>query len=485
MRSSSDETAEIQSAGARRPSRGILGWGGYLPYRRLDRSTIAAVAGRGGGRGTRSIASYDEDSTTLALEACRLAMRGRADIRSPIVWFCTTTPAYLDKTNATAIHAALGLDRSTPAYDVVGGVRSWVGALRAALATDQLSVVVAADVRTGLPGGSDETAHGDAAAALLIGSDSTGDPAGRVLAEVISHASLTEEFLERWRLPAEPVSRTWEERFGEARYTPLGVEAVKTALAEAGLDAGAVDHLVVSGLHERAVAAVQRASGVTAERIADRLAATVGNPGIAQPALLLAATLERAQPNQIILLVVLADGAEAIVLRTTPALATYRPSRPIDGQIASGGPVPYGRYLAWRGLLPAEPPRRPSPARPSAPAASRSTEWKYGLVASRDVSGEVHMPPAPTDVTAHAMADSQGTVTAFTIDRLTYSQSPPTVFAVVDFDGGGRLPVELTDVDPADVAEGVRVEMTFRRLFTADGIHNYFWKARPIRGEAG
>jgi hypothetical protein len=29
---------------------------------------------------------------------------------------------------------------------------------------------------------------------------------------------------------------------------------------------------------------------------------------------------------------------------------------------------------------------------------------------------------------------------------------------------------------------GTRVEMTFRRLFTADGIHNYFWKARPIRG---
>jgi hypothetical protein len=23
--------------------------------------------------------------------------------------------------------------------------------------------------------------------------------------------------------------------------------------------------------------------------------------------------------------------------------------------------------------------------------------------------------------------------------------------------------------------------MTFRRLFTADGIANYFWKARPVR----
>jgi hypothetical protein len=29
---------------------------------------------------------------------------------------------------------------------------------------------------------------------------------------------------------------------------------------------------------------------------------------------------------------------------------------------------------------------------------------------------------------------------------------------------------------------GDRVEMTFRRLYTADGIHNYFWKARPLRG---
>jgi hypothetical protein len=27
---------------------------------------------------------------------------------------------------------------------------------------------------------------------------------------------------------------------------------------------------------------------------------------------------------------------------------------------------------------------------------------------------------------------------------------------------------------------GGRVEMTFRKLFTADGIHNYFWKARLL-----
>jgi len=79
------------------------------------------------------------------------------------------------------------------------------------------------------------------------------------------------------------------------------------------------------------------------------------------------------------------------------------------------------------------------------------------------------------------MADVLGTIVTFTVDRLSYSPSPPVIFAVVDFDGGGRLPVELTDADVDEVAIGGRVEMTFRKLFTADGIHNYFWKARPYR----
>ena len=82
------------------------------------------------------------------------------------------------------------------------------------------------------------------------------------------------------------------------------------------------------------------------------------------------------------------------------------------------------------------------------------------------------------DMEPRPMADAAGTVVTFTVDRLAYSPSPPIVFAVVDFDGGGRLPVELTDCDADEIAIGVRVEMTFRRLFTADGIANYFWKAR-------
>jgi hydroxymethylglutaryl-CoA synthase len=31
---------------------------------------------------------------------------------------------------------------------------------------------------------------------------------------------------------------------------------------------------------------------------------------------------------------------------------------------------------------------------------------------------------------------------------------------------------------------GDRLEMTFRRLYSADGIHDYFWKARPVPAAA-
>jgi uncharacterized OB-fold protein len=72
-------------------------------------------------------------------------------------------------------------------------------------------------------------------------------------------------------------------------------------------------------------------------------------------------------------------------------------------------------------------------------------------------------------------------VVTFTVDNLAFSLSPPVVLAVLDFDGGGRLLCELADVGLDEVTVGLRVEMSFRRLFTAEGVHNYFWKAKPVR----
>ena len=105
-----DLTPRQNARRARYPERmrGIQSWSAYLPYRRLDRTQIAPFVGQGGGKGTRTVASFDEDSTTMGVEAARLALRGR-DLVPAQLLFATTFPAYADRTNATAIHAALRL----------------------------------------------------------------------------------------------------------------------------------------------------------------------------------------------------------------------------------------------------------------------------------------------------------------------------------------------------------------------------------------
>jgi 3-hydroxy-3-methylglutaryl CoA synthase len=448
--------------------RGIVGAAAYVPRGRLDLTSIAPVAGLGGGKGSRSVASYDEDTTTMGVEAARLALRSAEGVSPDALWFSTVTPAYADKTNATAIHAALRLDDEVAAVDFGGAQRSAIGALVAALNSRGTTLVVSADVRSGLPGSGDEATGGDGAAALVVGDDP--------IAEFIGHASLTEEFLDRWRTPGDIRSKVWEERFGETKYLPLGDRAWREALKRAELEADAVDRVIVTGLHTRAARAL---GGKLGRPITEDLG--IGNAGAAQPALALTAALEGAAPGEVIALVVLADGADVLLFRTTDALGSWRAPRPLASQIASGATVPYGKFLSWRGVLPVEPPRRPEPARVSGSAAGRSEEWKFGFVGRRDPdTGDPQLPPRPSGGEAVPMADVAGTIVTFTVDRLAYSPSPPIVFAVVDFDGGGRFPVELTDVAPDEVAIGGRVEMTFRKLSTADGIHNYFWKAKPL-----
>ena len=553
---------------------GIISFGSYVPYRRLERADIAKVMGSGGGKGERSVASYDEDTTTMGAEAARAAKRDAAGAAVDAVWFSTTSPAYLEKTNAGAIHAVLRLPQESSAADFGGAARSGIAALGAALraaAGGSSTMVVASDIRTGLATGSDESSGGDGAAAILVGAESstgatgvTGDLADLaesaggsgsqagfgssgeaesstgaetetvpLLAACIAQASATEEFTDRWRTPGEAGAKQWEERFAESVYVPLFEKAWAQAMEQAG-QAGAgqaeggqagqagvgqaeqaggeqaggeqavlkIDVAVVAGTHARSVRRVASglasgrglASGCEVGRVAADLSDSVGNTGTAHSLLLLAHELEQAEPNQTIAVVSLIDGVDILVFRTTDAIASHAVSRPLSAQITAGGKVSYGKFLNWRGQLQVQPPNRLEPERPSMSAAARSGDWKFGFVGSQgQESGTVHLPPARVSIRDEdaadamdpiAMADVPAKVVTYTVDRLVYSVSPPVVFAIVDFEGGGRLPVELTDVEPDEVEVGMPVEMTFRKLYSSDGIQNYFWKARPVRGEA-
>jgi len=461
---------------------GIISYAAYLPRHRLQRAELGATLGISAGRGARVAASFDEDSTTMGVEAARSVLPGRPAPQS--LYFATTSPAYLDKTNASALHAALRLPRDAFAADVAGSARSGIAALRAASLAGGLAVL--SDVRTGRPGSGDERDGTDGAAAFLFGD------AGASVAEVLAEASVTSEFLDRWRAPGNPVGEQWEERFGLERYVPLIKDTGRRALKAA--DAGQADHVVLVSPNS---AVRKRATTFFPARLSAS-GSPVGHAGAADAGLALADALDRAGPGETILLLSAVDGCDAVLLRTTERLAGARQPEPVARQLAGGRDVPYATYLTWRGWLDREPPRRPEPERPAGPPSARGEGWKFSLTGSRcDRCAFVHLPPsrvckecgAVDAMTAVPLAGARGTVATFTVDRLAHSPSPPLVDAVVDFDGGGRCTLEIADGASDELVVGTRVEPVFRRLYTAGGVHNYFWKARTTAetgtGETG
>jgi hydroxymethylglutaryl-CoA synthase len=473
---------------------GVVAYAAYLPYHRLQLFEIGTFLGGAQPAGARSVASYDEDTTSMAAEAARALLRSTPLASTPQrMYYSTTQPAYVDKSNAAIIHAALGLPRSVLAVDFGGAPSSAVGTLLAAADCPEGALAVLADIRTGLPGGAEEKQGGDAAAAVLFGPGTAEAP---ILADLITSASVTDEFLDRWRVPGAPTSRVWEERFGEHVYVPLALESFSAALKQADLSPDDVDHLVVCGLAPRANRQFAAVSGVPREAVTPDLTKAIGNLGTAQSGVLLADVLDRAEPGQVIALTVLADGASTLILRTTDALAARQSSAPTvaDQIAATDDSLSYGTFLTWKGMLSREPPRRPEPDAPAGPPSHRSENWKYGFVGSCcEECGTISLPPvrvcfqcgSSDRMQPQPMANTPGRVATFTVDRLAYTPSPPMIAVVIDFEGGGRFRCELTDSHP-DVAIGDEIEMTFRRLTTSDsGVHNYFWKARPARHTTG
>lgn len=465
---------------------GIISYGTYIPRGCLSRSSIVEFTGKGSGEGTRSVASYDENTTTMGVEAARNALHN-SEVDLKKLYFTTVMPAYMDKTNATNIHAALQLDDFVETVDFGNSTRSAVGALSVALESGSSTLAVTADLRTGPSGSTEESAGGDAATAFLIGTEEQ----GKLLAEYLGGVSITSDFTDRWRVPGEPYSQVWEERFGEQVYVPLVDRAWNEALNRVGMKTEDVNTVLVAGLHSRSVA---KSISLLDIKVPDDLTGRIGNTGATHPSLLLANFLDDAEADQTVALIVLADGCDILFFRTTQEVEKRKSSNSISDQIDDQYPVPYGKYLSWRGLLDSQLPNRPPPVRPSSSAAKRRNDWKMGFVGSKDnTTGIIHMPPSRIgikggdldDMEKLPMANAIGTIETMTVDNLVYSPNSPVVFAVVNFKGGGRLPVELTDTDSEKVDIGDQVEMTFRCLYTADGIHNYFWKAKPITKRKG
>jgi uncharacterized OB-fold protein len=128
-----------------------------------------------------------------------------------------------------------------------------------------------------------------------------------------------------------------------------------------------------------------------------------------------------------------------------------------------------------------------------------TTAWRHrsallGLVAGKcSVTGSVHFPPSrlsydqgkPLQDTQrpYKLAERQATVLSWSAEYLSFHMAPPHHYGQVDFEGGGRILMDFTDIDVGEVHSGTVVEMTFRIKDVDErrGYTRYFWKATPVR----
>jgi uncharacterized OB-fold protein len=151
----------------------------------------------------------------------------------------------------------------------------------------------------------------------------------------------------------------------------------------------------------------------------------------------------------------------------------------------------YRTYLQWRELLTFEAQPTPPGGHISSSALLRDRSQIYPLHGLKCTScGNVHFPPqrvCPKCKTTDQfdevrLSDKKGTIFTFSADNLCSRREAPRVTAVVDFEGGGRMATIMTDKVLEEIEVGMTVEMTFRKLVSQDGFHNYFWKSMPPRG---
>lgn len=434
--------------------------------------------------GDLAVAFHDEDALTLGVEAA-LGAGGDGLDGVDLVVAATVSPPFAERSTGTQIAAAC--DAAAPSCrDLGGSRRAGLGALwLAGLAVDaggaRRAVAVASDARVAEPKDPLEARLGHGAAAFLVGRDGAG-------ADVLGAASAFADYLEVWRVDQERFVRGEGARLErtEALVKPVAA-AVGKALSAAGIRAEKVAHLAVGAPDAQAAGAIAKASGIRPEAVVDAGWSAVGDTGTACAPLALCAALAKARPGDVVAAAAPGDGAEAIVLRATDRIEAARPRPPLDAVLGRARPVPsYARLLAWRGLI---------ASAPDAPAVSAVLLHQEEAMLVRRIGyrceacGLLAYPPARTcqrcrasGVTPHRLGRF-GAVFTFTRDRLFEGVEPETAMAVVDLDGGGRVFVQGTDCDPAEISVGTRVELVYRRLHTGGGHPLYYWKARPADPE--
>jgi len=478
---------------------GILSFGAYIPRLRLQRKAIAAANSwfnpglRGLAKGERAMANWDEDAVTMAVEAARDCLTGFDHRAVASLYLASTTHPFDDRQNASIAAGALHLRPALRSLDAGGSLRvatsTLVTALAAATGTEGPALLAAGDHRLAKAASPQEMQYGDGAAALLIGS-------GRPIAQLVGAHSETVDFVPQFRGHDRAHDYAWEERWiRDEGYMKIVPRTIGALLKATGTEASAVSAFCLPCTLSRVAPGVGKRVGIADAALRDNLAAVCGDTGAAHPLVMLVQALEDAKPGDLILVAAFDSGCDALLFRVTDAITALPARRGVKGSLARRKEEAiYQRYLAFNDLVALERGMRAEGDKGTPLSLLyRNRDMITSLIGGRcRTCGTLQYPRGRYCVNPQcntldsqddqSFADRPASVMSYTADLLTYCPDPPAYYGMIQFDGGGRMMIDFTDVDEGKVDVGTPMRMTFRikDVDAARGFVRYYWKAAPV-----
>ena len=252
--------------------KGIISYGAYIPYNRLQRKKIGEFYGNPSIPGEKAIAGYDEDSVSMGVEAALDCLENVNPNAVDAVYFATATAPYKEKSSVPTISTALNLREGYTGIEPGSSLRSGTSSIMAAK-EDEKTLVIASDCRIGAPNGQNELWFGDGAASFLIGNGED------VIANLVDAGSLQGEIISQWRNQKDQFTQNWEERLGSTFFLKQVKKTIPSFLEKNDLTDDSISKVIIAGQGTRAHTQSARALGFQKEQIQNPLLDSVGATG--------------------------------------------------------------------------------------------------------------------------------------------------------------------------------------------------------------
>jgi hydroxymethylglutaryl-CoA synthase len=470
-------------------SAGILGYGVYIPKLRIKREDIGKAWG-GRGRGENSVAHFNEDVITMAVEASQNAIKnaGINPAELGAIYLGTASAPNVEGSSVGVIALTLGCKSAIDLTDFGASTRASVAALKACLdAIDagriKYGLVIGSDFRLGEPGSDQESNMGAAAVAFVLGK-------GDTVVQIEKIFTYSTAFRDAWRADGQRHINMFEPRFNrEFGYERHVRTAASNLLKDSGRSITDFKYVVFQQPDDRLPRTVARALKVTPEQMDPaNVFPVTGDCGSASMFLGLAAILDRAQPGERIMAVSYGSGvSDALSLITTPQIEQKRPrERNYQSYLNSKEYIPYTTFLRHVGVL-----KKPGKAadlgmNPMTPLLSsyrQAAELLQLLGGKCQRCGYVNFPPSErlicircgyTKFDRVALA-RRGKIHTYTIAYVLPPGFDETPFPMIiaDLEDGVRHRAVGTEMKPEQIKIGMDVEFVFRRISTEDGVNVY------------